>query len=61
MDIRNQANGNTRITLSDTELMDALENYFHNVFEHIPPDAYIQEITNRYGNIEIIVGQTEER
>lgn len=57
MDIRRQADGDTRITLSDTELIDALENHFHNVFENITEKGAVKEITNNYGNIEIIIGE----
>ncbi len=60
MDIRKQANGNTRITLSDSELINALEEKFGNVYENVTETGSVQEITNRYGNIEIVIGDTEE-
>ena len=60
MKIHKQANGNTRITLSDSELIDALENYFKNVYENITETGSIQEINTNYGNVEIIIGDEKE-
>ncbi len=60
MDIRKQANGNTRLVLNDSELIDALENTFNNVYEKITETATVQKITNEYGNIEIVIGDKEE-
>ena len=56
MDIRKQANGDTRITLSDSELIDALENYFKNVYENVTETGSVKEINTKYGNVEIIIG-----
>ena len=56
MEIRKQGDGKTRITLSDSELIDALEEKFRNVYENITETASVKEITNRYGNIIIAIG-----
>lgn len=60
MDVRKQANGNTRITLSDSELIDALETSFKSIYENITETGVIQKITSNYGRVEIIIGDKEE-
>ncbi len=60
MNVRKQANGNIRVSLSDTDLIDALEEKFGDIYENITETSCVQSITKRYGNIEVIIGDEEE-
>ncbi len=60
MDIKKMQNGNTRILISHSELIDALEEKFQNVYENIKEYAFILEIKNQYGNVEIEIGGDNE-
>lgn len=60
MEVRKQANGNARITCSDSELIDALESYCGKVYENITETSCIQTMTNQHGNVEIVIGDEEE-
>ena len=60
MKISKQANGNVRITLSNDELMDMIEDKTFQLYEQIKETPVAQKVDTRSGYIEIIIGDKRE-
>ncbi len=57
METRKTADGNLRVTLSGSDLIDALEEKFGGIYENITESASVLEIHGNYSHIEITIGE----